>query len=80
MTLQRFWLDEYFDDATYETATLVGVTAPDVAPNIGPANMVLNNRLGTVDVDARTGMVSLDGEAVYSAPSDEVSLSRLYFL
>ena len=48
--------------------------------NIGPANMVLNNRLGTVDVDARTGMVSLDGEAVYSAPSDEVSLSRLYFL
>ncbi len=48
--------------------------------NIGPANMVLNNRLGIVDVDAKTGMVSLDGERVYSAPSDSVSLSRLYFL
>jgi len=48
--------------------------------NIGPANMVLNNRLGTVDVDAKTGMVSLDGERVYSAPSEAVSLSRLYFL
>jgi len=48
--------------------------------NIGPADMLLNNRLGTVDVDARTGMVSLDGERVYSAPSDTVSLSRLYFL
>jgi len=48
--------------------------------NIGPANMLLNNRLGTVDVDAKTGMVSLDGESVYSAPSESVSLSRLYFL
>jgi urease subunit alpha len=48
--------------------------------NIDPANMVLNNRLGTVDVDAKTGMVSLDGESVYSAPSETVSLSRLYFL
>lgn len=48
--------------------------------NIGPANMMLNNRLGTVDVDAKTGMVSLDGESVYSAPSETVSLSRLYFL
>lgn len=48
--------------------------------NIGPAQMVLNDRLGTVDVDPATGMVSLDGERVYSAPSDTVSLSRLYFL
>jgi|JI10StandDraft_1071094.scaffolds.fasta_scaffold25924_6 urease subunit alpha len=48
--------------------------------NIGPADMVLNSRLGKVDVDAATGMVSLDGERVYSAPSDTVSLSRLYFL
>ena len=47
---------------------------------IGPRNMVLNDRLGTVDVDPRTGMVSLDGETVYSEPSDSVSLSRLYFL
>lgn len=48
--------------------------------NIGPANMVLNDRLGKVDVDPATGMVSLDGETVYSEPSDSVSLSRLYFL
>lgn len=48
--------------------------------NIGPANMVLNDRLGKVDVDPATGMVSLDGATVYSEPSDSVSLSRLYFL
>ncbi|MFM2078317.1 MAG: hypothetical protein RJA49_2207 [Actinomycetota bacterium] len=48
--------------------------------NIGPANMVLNDRLGTVDVNPATGMVTLDGETVYSEPSDSVSLSRLYFL
>lgn len=48
--------------------------------NIGPRNMVLNDRLGTVDVDPATGMVSLDGETVYSEPSVEVPLSRLYFL
>ena len=48
--------------------------------NIGPANLVRNNRLGTVDVDPGTGMVTLDGATVYSEPSDTVSLSRLYFL
>jgi urease subunit alpha len=48
--------------------------------NIGPRNMVLNDRLGTVDVDPATGMVTLDGDTVYSEPSDSVSLSRLYFL
>ncbi len=48
--------------------------------NIGPADLMLNNRLGTVDVDSATGMVTLDGESVYSAPSESVSLSRLYFL
>ena len=48
--------------------------------NIGPSNMVLNDRLGKVDVDPATGMVSLDGATVYSEPSDSVSLSRLYFL
>ena len=48
--------------------------------NIGPANLVLNNRLGRVDVDPATGMVSLDGDRVYSDPSESVSLSRLYFL
>ena len=47
--------------------------------NIGPRNMVLNDRLGKVDVDPATGMVSLDGETVYSDPSESVSLSRLYF-
>jgi urease subunit alpha len=48
--------------------------------NIGPRNMVLNDRLGTVDVDPATGMVTLDGDTVYSEPADSVSLSRLYFL
>jgi urease subunit alpha len=48
--------------------------------NIGPADLVLNNRLGHVDVDPATGMVSLDGATVYSDPSESVSLSRLYFL
>ena len=47
---------------------------------IGPADLVLNTRLGSVDVDPATGMVSLDGEGVYVDPADEVSLSRLYFL
>jgi urease subunit alpha len=47
---------------------------------IGPANMIHNARLGTVDVDARTGFVTFDGQRVYTDPSDEVSLSRLYFL
>jgi urease subunit alpha len=47
---------------------------------IGPANMIHNARLGTVDVDARTGFVTFDGQRVYTDSSDEVSLSRLYFL
>ena len=47
---------------------------------IGPANLVHNNRLGSIAVDSRTGRVSLDGDPVYSDPSDTVSLSRLYFL
>ena len=48
--------------------------------NIGPADLVHNNRLGQVDVDAKTGKVSFDGDTVYSDPADSVSLSRLYFL
>jgi urease subunit alpha len=48
--------------------------------NIGPADLIHNNRLGHVDVDAKTGMVSLDGDTVYSDPAESVSLSRLYFL
>ena len=47
---------------------------------IGPADMVLNARLGQVDVDPRTGSVSFDGDLVYTGPSDTVPLSRLYFL
>lgn len=48
--------------------------------NIGPADLVHNTRLGVVDVDPKTGMVTLDGATVYSEPSESVSLSRLYFL
>ncbi|MFZ4719388.1 MAG: urease subunit alpha [Ilumatobacteraceae bacterium] len=47
---------------------------------IGPKDMLLNDRLGTVDVDPATGSVTLDGEVVDSQPSDSVPLSRLYFL
>ena len=47
---------------------------------IGPKDLVLNDRLGRVDVDPGSGMVTLDGEGVYADPADEVSLSRLYFL
>jgi urease subunit alpha len=46
---------------------------------IGPADLVLNNRLGAVDVNP-AGEVTLDGEPVYVDPADEVPLSRLYFL
>lgn len=48
--------------------------------NIGPADLVHNNRLGQVDVDPKSGRVSLDGDPVYSEPAESVSLSRLYFL
>jgi urease subunit alpha len=48
--------------------------------NIGPADLIHNNRLGQVDVDPATGMVSFEGEQVYSEPAESVSLSRLYFL
>ncbi|MFG2463245.1 urease subunit alpha [Streptomyces sp. NPDC048523] len=47
---------------------------------IGPADLRLNSRTGAVDVDRRTGLVTLDGEPVVSAPADSVSLNRLYFL
>ncbi|MDH6188381.1 urease subunit alpha [Streptomyces sp. CZ24] len=48
--------------------------------NIGPADLLLNSRTGQVDVDARTGLVTLDGDPVRSGPADSVSLNRLYFL
>ncbi|MEY4606320.1 MAG: hypothetical protein RLY45_1080, partial [Actinomycetota bacterium] len=47
---------------------------------IGPASLVHNDRLGTVEVDPATGSVSFEGERVYVDPVDQVPLSRLYFL
>ncbi|MFD7259247.1 urease subunit alpha, partial [Streptomyces sp. NPDC059874] len=47
---------------------------------IGPADMVNNARLGDVQVDARNGLVTLDGAPLRSEPAQAVSLSRLYFL
>ncbi|MFC5909772.1 urease subunit alpha [Streptacidiphilus monticola] len=47
---------------------------------IGPRDMLRNGRLGQVDVDPRTGLVSLDGEPLRSVPAESVALSRLYFL
>ncbi|MFI8221024.1 urease subunit alpha [Streptomyces sp. NPDC085932] len=47
---------------------------------IGPADLRLNSRTGSVDVDQRTGLVTLDGEPLRSAPAESVSLNRLYFL
>ncbi|MEW2486777.1 urease subunit alpha [Streptomyces sp. NPDC048411] len=47
---------------------------------IGPADMVGNARLGEVQVDARSGLVTLDGAPLRSEPAHEVSLGRLYFL
>ncbi|MEU4171990.1 urease subunit alpha [Streptomyces sp. NPDC026665] len=47
---------------------------------IGPADLRLNSRTGAVDVDGRTGLVTLDGEPLRSDAADSVSLNRLYFL
>ncbi|MDT0390718.1 urease subunit alpha [Streptomyces dubilierae] len=47
---------------------------------IGPADLRLNSLTGSVDVDQRTGLVTLDGEPLRSAPAESVSLNRLYFL
>ena len=47
---------------------------------IGPGAMVRNSRVGAVRVAAATGLVTLDGEPIESAPADTVPLSRLYFL
>ncbi|MFD2351360.1 hypothetical protein ACFSTC_21645 [Nonomuraea ferruginea] len=47
---------------------------------IGLPDMVRNARTGHVHVDPRTGAVRLDGEPISSAPAEQVSLSRLYFL
>jgi urease subunit alpha len=48
--------------------------------DIGPADMIANNQLGTVDVNPLTGDVSFNGEHVFVDPVQSVPLSRLYFL
>ncbi|WP_311198169.1 urease subunit alpha [Ornithinimicrobium sp. INDO-MA30-4] len=47
--------------------------------NIGPGNLVHNNRLASVQVDP-AGRVTLDGQPCFVEPTDTVPLSRLYFL
>lgn len=47
---------------------------------IGPGDLVHNSRVGQVQVDGRSGLVTLDGDPMRSEPADTVSLSRLYFL
>ncbi|MER7827511.1 urease subunit alpha [Streptomyces sp. NPDC096097] len=47
---------------------------------IGPKDLLFNSRVGAVDVDARSGLVSLDGEPLRSEAAESVSLNRLYFL
>lgn len=47
---------------------------------IGPGDLVHNSRTGAVDVDTRSGLVTLDGDPLRSEPADSVSLNRLYFL
>ncbi|MEE1744979.1 MULTISPECIES: urease subunit alpha [unclassified Streptomyces] len=47
---------------------------------IGPGDLIHNSRTGEVAVDARSGLVTLDGDPLRSEPADSVSLNRLYFL
>ncbi|WP_328331796.1 MULTISPECIES: urease subunit alpha [unclassified Streptomyces] len=47
---------------------------------IGPADLRLNSRTGQVDVNQRTGLVTLDGDPLESEAAESVSLNRLYFL
>ncbi|MEU1123444.1 urease subunit alpha [Streptomyces sp. NPDC005899] len=47
---------------------------------IGPADLRLNSRTGSVGVDGDTGLVTLDGDPLRSPAADSVPLNRLYFL
>ncbi|MEL5957676.1 urease subunit alpha [Streptomyces sp. CLV115] len=47
---------------------------------IGPGDLIHNSRTGAVAVDARSGLVTLDGDPLRSEPAESVSLNRLYFL
>ena len=75
---QDQYLDEYFDDATFETATLVGVTAPDVAPNIDAAltkgGSISGTVVGDVSGDPLEGIgvcAFNDAEGYYRCSSTE---------
>ncbi|MFB8034914.1 urease subunit alpha [Streptomyces sp. NPDC056004] len=46
---------------------------------IGPGDLIHNSRTGEVAVDARSGLVTLDGDPLRSEPAESVSLNRLYF-
>ncbi|MEV6262776.1 urease subunit alpha [Streptomyces sp. NPDC051784] len=48
--------------------------------SIGPADLLLNSRTGSVGVDGDTGLVTLDGEPLRSPAAESVVLNRLYFL
>ncbi len=48
--------------------------------NIGLADMIRNDRLGQVQVNTASALVTLDGDPLESQPAESVSLSRLYFL
>lgn len=50
------------------------------AHGAAPADLRFNSRVGDVQVDDRTGLVSLDGSPIRSEPAESVSLNRLYFL
>jgi urease subunit alpha len=47
---------------------------------IGMADMVRNDRTGVVDVDHRTGTVTLDGAEMTAPAANRVDLARLYLL
>ena len=47
---------------------------------IGPADLSSTPVSATSMSTPKTGLVSLDGDTVYSEPAESVSLSRLYFL
>ncbi|MBB2910611.1 urease subunit alpha [Streptosporangium becharense] len=47
---------------------------------VGLADMIRNDRRGSVRVDAATGAVTLDGSPISSVPAERTPLSQLYFL
>ncbi|KOG32579.1 hypothetical protein ADK34_09220 [Streptomyces viridochromogenes] len=47
---------------------------------IGPADLLLDSRVGDVQVDGHTGLVPLDGSPIRSGAAESVSPNRLHFL